>query len=91
MFEKKTVVHIPFGMLFDELSFEFELNNRNSLVHLGEYTAVLFGAQAFAVIFNFSFKVIARTFAIGVEGEGDKRHQIYSVSFLKSGHIGISQ
>ena len=27
MFEKKTVVHIPFRMLFDELSFKLELNN----------------------------------------------------------------
>ena len=90
MMEQPSVVHLPFRMAANHISFQLPLNHRYSLVHLGRKASALQRKSRTAGT-KFWREYIAGVLSISLHCECGQRHQIDAVAILKSFHIAVSQ
>ena len=88
--ERTSAVDVPFGVLLDELPFQFELYDRNGLVHLCDEAHLLFVGLAI-VRCSKRQETLAGVIGVCLHREGGKREEVDAVAFLQSSHVGEAQ
>ena len=87
--EQFSVIHTKLRIAVNHLSFKFELDDGNSLVHLGnQFHMFLFHRLVLSCLW---FKEAARIFTIHLHRKSSQREKIDSVSIFQSGEIAVSE
>ena len=89
-FHKAAVHHIPLGMLHGYLTRQFELNDRNSLMHLSNQTHILL-VEIGTFLIHTRLVYLTRVIGILFHCKCRQRHHIDSIAVLKGCCIGIAQ
>ena len=88
LIEHQAVIHMVFGMTTNDLTFEFELDDGDGLVHLGHQLSRTL--QTRIVVEVLGLPDGARVIAIDLHGEVGERQKIDAVTFLERLDIGIT-
>src|SRR5574344_2840822 len=87
--EQGSVFHIPLWMLVEYLRFQFKLDNRYRLMHLGgEIYRLVVSLVILAYLRN---KFITGIVGVGFHGKSGERYEIDSVSLFQGSEITITQ
>ena len=90
MLYKLSVIHSPLWMAVGHLRLKFELYDADSLVHLRQKPASLL-VVGIVVRIKMRSEIVTGIVSVGFHGECGQRHEIDSISFLKSSHIAVAQ
>lgn len=82
------MIHTPFGVAADCLTFEFELDDRDRFVHLCHK---LGGTGETRVVLKITcLPDSARVITVGLHGKIRQRQEVYAVSLFQGLYIGIA-
>ena len=88
MVEETTILHLPLRATLEDGCFLLELDDGNSLVHLGsQLTSLLVHRVAWE---DLGEKLLAGVVLIGLEGKGGQRYEVDAV-LLDRREVGIAQ